>query len=213
MKRHTTPALFRNAAAACLLLGFGSLGCGSDESNAVDPGGSTSGSPPTDTQASGDTTPPPDSDDGSSTNPTNPTEPGTGGDTTGGSDAPAVGDPCTDDAQCAPGGMVCADLLETGSDGICTFTPCPDDGCPGSSTCLELNTANVVSACLPSQNSFCATSCATDLRCALDQECIDAGCCGAKLACPPMCQQSPGACWSNPRCGEDCCDPRPALSR
>ncbi len=180
--------------------GSGSGGPSGSDAPAEDDSGTpatTTDAMPGSTDPSTTGTPP---DDGST---------GAGDDTSGGDDDPIVGQPCTSDEECMGSmGLTCVDVLGEGGEGICTHAPCPEDGCPGSSECLDLGVPDLPSVCVPAQNSFCATQCASDLRCALDSACIDAGCCGAKLACPPMCSMSPGACWSNPRCGADCCDDR-----
>ena len=129
--------------------------------------------------------------------------PRTGGPST--PDSPTIGDPCQTDADC--NGLVCVDIVPGAQTGACTQVDCLSTSpCPAGAECVEIGLPDVPSMCVVSDaTDFCSTSCSSELRCALDTECLEAGCCGA-LTCPAACLTISGPeCEMASFCPKDCC--------
>lgn len=115
--------------------------------------------------------------------------------------------PCVTDDDCGTGGLTCAHPLGVSQPGICTVVGCPTSPCPDGGSCIELGLPDLPSLCVASTSTDdpCANQCGTALRCSLDPNCFDLGCCG-RQECPPHCAQlSPTDCALDGRCPADCC--------
>jgi len=113
--------------------------------------------------------------------------------------------PCESDDQC--GDLSCVALL---GKSVCVRVGCADDesACTAAETCV-VTALHESGVCAHSGSSnMCQTTCSDPLRCALDNECIRAGCCGeiAENGCPSVCANlGQIACQVDPRCGGECC--------